>query len=110
MVCIFPGLQVERINALNDGNLLTTWDESRTKDSNISKVIGIELRNESGERLVKDYITHASNEASFPVLAQNNQGYGVIAYTIKKVGKNFIEYQLLNLNAASLKLKIPHLK
>ena len=99
-----------QITALNDGNLLTTWDESRTKDTIMSKVIGVELRNESGERMSKEYITNASNEASFPVLAQNSAGYGIVAYTIKKEGKNHIEYQLLNLSAASLKLKIPHMQ
>jgi hypothetical protein len=99
-----------QITALNDGNLLTTWDESRTKDTVMSKVIGVELRNESGERISKEYITNASDEASFPVLAQNSAGYGIIAYTIKKEGKNHIEYQLLNVNGASLKLRIPHMQ
>jgi hypothetical protein len=99
-----------QITALNDGNLLTAWDESRTKDSVISKVIGIELRNEAGERMAKEYITAVSNEASFPVIAQNNSGYAVVAYTIKKEGRNHIEYQLLNLNGASLKLRIPHIQ
>ncbi|HSB93388.1 MAG TPA: sialidase family protein [Flavitalea sp.] len=99
-----------QITALKDGNLLTAWDESRTKDTTISKVIGVELRNESGERISREYITSTSDESSFPVLAQNNTGYGVVAYTIKKAGKNHIEYQLLNLNAASLKMSIPHMQ
>ena len=99
-----------QITSLTDGKLLTAWDESRTKDSTISKVIGIELRNETGERMGKEYITNVEREASFPVLAQSDDGNSIVAYTIKRNGRNHIEYQVLNFSGASFKIRVPHLE
>jgi hypothetical protein len=85
-----------QIAALQNGKLLIAWDESRTRDTVISKTIGIQLRNEQGRVIAGQYITDTAGQASFPMISQDNTGKCIVAYTAKSAGSNHIKYQILN--------------
>jgi hypothetical protein len=76
-----------------DENVLIVWNENFPKNS--SSRIGIEMRNQSGESPVKEYITSANEVATFPVVKTVGKNSVLIAYTQTINNKDFIKYKIV---------------
>ncbi len=87
-----------QIASFKNGELLIVWDETNIVDNQPLKQIGIQRRNAEGKTEGKEYLTTPDTNASYPVVASLNGVSSVVAYTIGKEGKNFVSYQIVNLN------------
>lgn len=86
-----------QIASLQNGELLIVWDETHVNGNKVSKQIGIQRRNAGGKSEGKDYLTTPEANASYPVVTPVNQASSIVAYSIEKKGKNFVNYQVVNL-------------
>jgi hypothetical protein len=82
-----------QITSMPDENVLIVWNENFPKNS--SSRIGIEMRNQSGESPVKEYITSANEVATFPVVKTVGKNSVLIAYTQTINNKDFIKYKIV---------------
>ena len=84
-----------QITSFPNGRLLIGWDEVARKGDNFYKRIGLEIRNADGTGSKKSYITPDSLSASYPVLATLGNDKSLLAYTVFRADKSFIEFQLV---------------
>jgi hypothetical protein len=100
-------IQHDRISALgshpqvasaSNGDILVAWDEAVQAGGKSFKKIGLQRRSASGVPREKGFITADTLTASYPVIASLNDGVSVVAYSLKRSGKNYIMYQRVNLN------------
>jgi hypothetical protein len=87
-----------QLASLSNGELLIVWDEGQFTDGKMVKRIGIQRRDAEGKSEGKNYITAEDSNASYPVIAAWNESSSLVAYSINKDGKDFIAYQIINLN------------
>jgi hypothetical protein len=87
-----------QIITLPDGNILIVWNEAFTNGSSVSSRIGIEKRNPEGHRLLKQYITSETSQASYPVILPVNENTFIVAYTQSINDKDQVFYKLIMTN------------
>ncbi|WP_121356754.1 sialidase family protein [Flavisolibacter nicotianae] len=78
-----------QITTLPNDNILIVWNENFVNGSNVSSRIGLEQRDLSGKRTVKEYITH-DGDASFPVVYPVDAKKALIAYTANNNSKDYV--------------------
>lgn len=86
-----------QIVSFPDGELLVTWDESVQVNNKYYKRIGVQKRSPAGTSGSQAFITADTMMATYPVVAALKDNASLIAYTMKKAGKNYIMYQRLSL-------------
>jgi hypothetical protein len=87
-----------QLTALESGDLVVVWDETKAVGSNVFKQIGVQVRTTDGQRLSNRFITTDTAMASFPVITPLKGKNSLIAYTQKEAGKTYVLYQLFNAN------------
>ena len=87
-----------QIASLKNGELLIVWDETNMVNNKPLKRLGIQRRNAEGKSEGKDYLTAPDTNASYPVVTPVNEASSIIAYTTTKGGKNFVTYQIVDVN------------
>jgi hypothetical protein len=85
-----------QIASFPDGELLVTWDESVQVNNKYYKRIGVQKRSPAGTSGTQAFITADTMMATYPVVAALKDKASLIAYTMKKAGKNYIMYQRLS--------------
>jgi hypothetical protein len=86
-----------QLATLADGALVIVWDESVQAEGKMYKRIGIQKRNAEGVSQEKKYITSENRMATFPVISPVDQTSSLVAYSVKKNDRSFIEFQLVHL-------------
>ena len=87
-----------QVSAFPNGKLVVAWDESIQVKDKYFKRIGVQTRTAEGVTEKQGFITADTLTASYPVVAPLNDHASLIAYTMKKAGKDFILYQKVNLD------------
>lgn len=83
-----------QIAALANGELLIVWDETNTEGGTVSKRIAIEKRTAEGKSLVKQYLTAADGNNSYPVITATKAG-AFVSYVNKQDQKSKVMYRLV---------------
>ena len=78
-----------QITTLPNDRILIVWNESFVNGSKVNSRIGLEERDATGKRTVKDYITNEGN-ASFPVVYPVGAKKAIVAYTEKKESRDYV--------------------
>ncbi len=79
------------------GDIFIVWDEFGGNGSS-NKRIGIQQRNARGKAIAHRFLTGVDVNASYPVLLPLSSISTLVAYTIKKGDRSFINYQYLKIN------------
>lgn len=87
-----------QITSMKDGRIVITWNEAFVDGNTVNSRIGIETRNAEGKRLAKQFITSENSQSSYPVIQTVNENEVIVAYTENIEEKDFISYQLIQLN------------
>ena len=77
--------------------MLIAWDEPVQADKNFNKRIAIQQRDARGDVKSQAFITPDSLLATFPVVANVKDHVSLVAYTVKKSGRFYIELQRITL-------------
>jgi hypothetical protein len=86
-----------QITSFPDGRLAAVWDEPVPINNKYYRRIGMQLRTADGREGVKQFLTADTVTASYPVLIPAGNKKAMVACSIKKGGKEFVQYQLINL-------------
>lgn len=86
-----------QITTLPDGSILIVWNEAFTNGSTVSNRIGIEKRDENGNRILKQYITSETSQASYPVIQTVDENTVMVAYTQSSMGKDYVFFKLIKI-------------
>ena len=86
-----------QLTSLSGGELLIAWEETHVVNNKVSKQIGIQRRNAEGKSEGKTFITASDSGASYPVIAATGERSSIVAYTTRKGEKNFVAYQVVNI-------------
>jgi hypothetical protein len=76
-----------QITALPDNNIIVVWNEGVPGGGNR---IGIEIRDQDGKKIVKQFITPENEQATYPVICPIRGDSVLIAYTETRQAKEFI--------------------
>ena len=76
--------------------LMIVWFEFVQPAGNSCKKIGIQRIDENGRKMEKLFITPDTLTATYPVIEGLPDNSSIVAYTLKKQGKNYIAYQLVH--------------
>lgn len=82
-----------QLATLPDDNILITWNETFAGNGKYNSRIGIEERDAHGKTLIKNYVTSANGNASFPVIYAVDNTKAVIAYTETMNNKSMVFYK-----------------
>ncbi|MEO6812552.1 MAG: sialidase family protein [Ginsengibacter sp.] len=80
-----------------DNKMAIVWNENVVKQSTSSSRIGIEIRNENGERPFKQFITSETGTATFPVIKAINANAALVAYTESLNDRDYVRYKVVKL-------------
>ena len=86
-----------QISSFPDGRLAAVWDEPVQLKNKYYKRVGMQLRTADGREVVKQFLTADTLTASYPVIMPAGNKKAVVACSIKKEDKEFVQYQLINL-------------
>jgi hypothetical protein len=86
-----------QIVSLPNGNILIVWNEAFTDAGAVSNRIGIEQRDAEGRRLMKQYITSETGQASYPVIQTVDENAAIVAYTQNINNKDYVFYKLVSI-------------
>jgi len=84
-----------QLAAVSDNDVLVVWDEPVQVGKEFFKRIGVQRRNQREVLSGKQFITADTLTATFPVVMAIDKKVSLIAYTVKKQNKNYIEYQII---------------
>lgn len=87
-----------QVASFPDGKLAVVWDESVQVNNKYYKKIGLQVRSEKGRKYQTGFLTSDTLTASYPVVTTLNDQTSLVAYTIKKADKNYIQYRLVKLD------------
>ena len=86
-----------QIASFSNAGLLVAWDESVQVNNKYYKRIAVQKRSPAGTNVAQAFITADTMMATYPVVAALKDNASLIAYTMKKAGKNYIMYQRVKL-------------
>jgi hypothetical protein len=97
-ISLKPTAKHPQIITLQNGDLLTVWDEAVKKGDKSNSWIGAQLRDPSGRKIATQNITPDSAVATFPVIKKISNNNVIIAYTQQGSNhNNYVYYQLLSI-------------
>lgn len=82
-----------QITALQDGRLITSWDETVEVNNNYYRRIGLQSRSTEGVASLPQFITADTSIATYPVIKAVHDNEFCIAYTQKAGNKTYVMYQ-----------------
>ncbi len=82
---------------LSNNDIVVVWDELVESSDKPSKKIGVQRRDMNGKMLLNKYITSDTSLSSYPVVYGINETSSLIAYTTNKNNKNYIYYQVVEM-------------
>jgi len=86
-----------QIVSIEDGRTIVTWDENFINKNIVSSRIGIDVRNDNGNNLIKKFITPENLSVSFPVIKAIDDNAVLVAYTESIKDRDYIRYKLITL-------------
>jgi len=84
-----------QISSLQNGKLVTVWDELVKKDFLFTSRIGVQLRTADGKSVYKNFVSPDDLPSTYPVVTSTTSGAALTAYCISKGNKKYIAYQHL---------------
>jgi hypothetical protein len=82
-----------QVTAISDENVMITWDETKL----MSRTICVQVIDKNEKTLMRKFITKDSTFSSYPVIAKNDDGKCLIAYTSKVNDQPYVKYQFVNI-------------
>ncbi len=86
-----------QISSFPDGRLAAVWDEPVQVNNKYYKRIGLQLRTADGGEVVKQFLTPDTLTVSYPVIIPAGDKKAVIACSIRRGVKEFVQYQAVEL-------------
>lgn len=96
-ISLQPMAKHPQLIALQDGRLLTVWDEAVKKADKTNSRVCLQLRDASGKKLLTQSITADSTVANFPVVRSINDSSVIVAYTLQNGDIDHVYYRLLSI-------------
>jgi hypothetical protein len=94
---ISPAGSHPQVMSFPNGTLVVAWDESVSVDNKYYKRIGLQARTSGGEKS-QAFVTDDTLSASYPVIVTAGEQRCVLTYTIKKEGRDYIMYRLVDID------------
>ncbi|HEY5405583.1 MAG TPA: sialidase family protein, partial [Ginsengibacter sp.] len=86
-----------QIISTEDGKSIIAWDENFISNNIVSSRIGIDVRSDAGDSLIKEFITPENLSVSFPVLKPLDGDAVLVAYTESINDRDYIRYKIITL-------------
>lgn len=80
-----------------NNKIAIAWNENFVLQNDNFSRIGVEIRNENGEKPNKQFITLEKGSATFPVIKSIDKNSVLIGYTITLNGKDYIKYKVVKI-------------
>lgn len=78
------------------GEIAIVWDETYETADGYYKRIGLQLRDEKGNKLQQQFITSDSIYSTYPVISNSTDRSMLVAFSTKKSNQNFIAWQTVD--------------
>lgn len=86
-----------QVASFPNGKLIVVWDEPVPTGDKYYKRIAVQMRSATGKGEERGFITRDSFNAAYPVVETVDDHVSVIAYTMKKAGKDYVMCQRVDL-------------
>jgi hypothetical protein len=83
-----------QLTSIGKNAIALVWEETVVTNKQVNKRIGVQVRNENLPA-VTQLITSENKTATYPVIISISENSAIVAYTIKKNDKNYVEYQVV---------------
>ena len=84
-----------QIVSIEDDKTIVAWDENFINKNIVSSRIGIEVRNDKGDNLIKEFITPENLSMSFPVIKPVDDIEVLVAYTENIQDRDYVRYKIV---------------
>jgi hypothetical protein len=86
-----------QIVAIPGGEIVVAWDETVELNNQYFKRIGLQKRSSNGVGNKISFITPDTSTATYPVISAISEKNSLVAYTVKRGEKNFIQYKVVGM-------------
>ncbi|AOW11056.1 sialidase family protein [Flavobacterium gilvum] len=92
-----PSARHPQITTLNNSAIIIVWDETVTKNDNMSVKIGLQHRDKNGKIISTKFISQKGKTATFPIIKSINKSQLLVAWSQESTDEN-VYYKVVSIN------------